>query len=303
MPNTPGLPSYNGSFCVMGGIPVEPFPDGSIASFNTDAGPTDYNTHYLGFVKPGATDFWVKTAKGGVGTPLTHDGHMPLLLPQPQLIPDIGGRVCGDLVAIFANGEDFDSSEANQILVYHSSGLFVTDFGTPGNLSFSQSAPSGKSGNFVSNAFVRCSDGNVRILHSDESCHAGIHEWTLENVNSINVVSAVDVHNAANFGLRSAVAHTGSAATPATAAPQLNDTFNRGDSPVVGNGWQDPNSSFGIVGGRLKVTNGGLAASWLATTLLRPEVTGDTDQTIQVPAQFFDPTKMWTFPGVVTNGY
>ncbi|MHB8636585.1 MAG: hypothetical protein ACYC96_08945 [Fimbriimonadaceae bacterium] len=302
VPLAPGEPTYAGGFAIMGGMPVEPFPDGSIASFNTTVGPTDYNTYYLGFVKPGATDFWAKTAKGGVGTPLTHDGHMPLLLPCYNLIPDMGGRVCGDLVAIFANGEFFDQVEANQILLYHSSGLFVTDFGQRGGGSYPLAAPSGISGNFYGNAFVQCSDGNARILHSDESGHAGIHEWTLQNLASIQVAAAAfDASNTANFGVVHLVMKPVLQAP--TTAPPMTDTFNRPDSATVGNGWTDPNSIFEIKGGRLRVAGAGDVDDYVAGALVRPDITTDSDQTVQVPAQYFDPTKMTDLHGQVVEGY
>jgi len=303
MSSATGEPTYTGGFAVQGGMPLEPLPDGSLPSFNTTVGPADYNSYYLGFIKPGATDFWAKTAKGGYAVPLTHDGHMPLLLPAYNIIPDVGGRTCGDLVAIFANGEFFDSAEANQILLYHSSGLFVTDFGTRASQTFLQSAPSGRSGNFVASGFVQCSDGNVRILHSDESSHAGIHEWTLENLNSIKVASATfDQTGNANFGTLS-LAVKPEAAKPTTSAPPTTDDFNRADSPVVGNGWQDVNSLFGIQGGRLKETNAGVYQGFLYSEILRPDLAPDSDQTLQIPAQCFDMTKMWSFPGVQVAGY
>ena len=300
MPLAAGQPTFDGARQSCGGMPIPLLPDGSVVSFNTTTGPPDYNGYYLGFVKKGASNFWAKTAQGELATPLTHDGRMPLsTLPNAKLIPDIGGRVCGDLIAQFANGEFFDSAESNQILLYHSSGLFITDFGTRSAGDISQAAPSGKSGNFYGNAFLQCPDGNTRIFHSDESSHAGIHEWTLLNLSTINVVAGqFDGTNTVNLG---SIGPRKQGPRPTGPITTISDTFNRADSSTVGGGWLDPNHSFAIKGGRLKV-NYPLWGAIANTVLLAPGTCSDSDQTIQIPAQYFDGSKMASSPNEI-DGY
>ncbi len=213
---------------------------------------------------------------------------MPMsALPNPGLIPDLGGgRTLGNLVAVFCNGEFFDSAQSNQILLYDASGLFITDFGTRSGCPDFTKCPSGKSGNFYGNAFVKCADGNIRIFHNDESSHGGIHEWTLQNLSSVNVASAAfDVTNTANFGTLGPHAVMKPLMQRATVQQMgVADNFNRPNGPV-GNGWDDVNSKFLILNNRLKVNPNSHQDP--TAVLLQPEAVTDSDQTIGIPTFSF----------------
>ncbi|HLK14708.1 MAG TPA: hypothetical protein VKT78_07885, partial [Fimbriimonadaceae bacterium] len=299
MSTTVGNPVYHGGFMLNGNLPIDRLPDGSIPTFSTDVGVTSYSSSYLGFIKQGATDWWAKTARGSAGTPLLHDGTVPVgSLGNTKLIPDIGGRALGNIVAVFCNGEFFDSAESNQILLYDGSGLPLTDFGTRLDLLGTQPAPSGKAGNFYGNAFVMGPDGNPRVFTSDEAAHAGFHEWELLNTSSIQLsTAAFDGTNTANFGaiglmVKASTSALGHPDVVAQSSPiVITDTFNRTDSTSVGNGWQDPNGIFTIAGARLK-EHQGLYDQEALSTLIRPETNTESDQTITIPVQLFDPTKM-----------
>ena len=300
-PQSLTLPCYLGGFCCFGGMPVDRLPDGSIATFNTQVGPADYTTRYLGLVKAGATDWWAKTAKGSISTPLQHDGTVPVGgLPNPHVIVDIGGRTLGNMVAMFCNGEAFDSAEADQILLYDGSGLPIMDFGSRLTLNFLSAPGSGRAGNFYGNAFVMGSDGLPHVYCTDEATHGAIHEWTLENTASIQVISgSFDANNTANLGL---VGHAVIKPAIMKGGVTVTDGFGRGSSSVVGNGWLDPNSSYQLLNGRLKV-NVGVYNNSFGATLVRPEIATDSDQTITIPAQFFDPTKMFSAPPAELGGW
>lgn len=294
MPTGPNLPSWNGGYTLSGGASFDTLPDGSMVSYNTDVGSSSYGKPYLGFIKPGGTTYYVQTARSSRCTPLTHDGHVAVGgLPNASTIPTVGGRVLGNIVAMFCIGEFFDGGEADQILLYDASGLPLLDIGTRGVAGVWQStAASGKAGNMIANAFVLGTDGSPHIFTSDESTSAGIHEWTLNNAKSVRVASAqFDNTNTANFGTLAAVTPLAKRATSGGTISSASDNFNRVDSNTIGNGWLDPNARFGIRSGQLKDITGAWY-DWNNACLVRQEQGIDSVQSVSIPVQDYDSSRM-----------
>ena len=89
-------------------------------------------------------------------------------------------------------GEGWYQSEANQMLHFHESGLFVGQFGTPaapypeGNTIY---ASPGVAGNTFSPSLVRAlgSDGSqhLYILTNEEAEHGGVHRWRVDGADSV----------------------------------------------------------------------------------------------------------------------
>ena len=89
----------------------------------------------------------------------------------------------GDLIVYGFFGEMWQNGEANQFLVFLTSGLFVGQFGT---LNFPDANPlyglPGAAGNSFSPALVRVGDNSssLFLFHNDESAHDGVHRWRID---------------------------------------------------------------------------------------------------------------------------
>jgi sugar lactone lactonase YvrE len=282
-----GLPAYQGGRCPTGGMPLEPMADGSLVSSNTDT-PGDTGTYFLGIVKKGANDYDIETARGEVGGPLPTDGGVPL---DPggstRCIPSLGARSLGDYIAIFCNGEFYDQAQSNQILFYHRCGLPLGRFGDR-NGGTNSTAASGRSGNFYGNAMVMAPDGSLRILHSDEWNHGGIHEVEVSHLDSVKVLDArFDNQGKASFGELVA-----NGSSPVDPFANGKTTFDKWDRAQLGQEWTDPNDKFLLSNGVLKMNAKSYNDSF-SSVLLRPEPDRGSRQTVQIPAQFFDDSKMF----------
>jgi hypothetical protein len=288
-PLGPREPIYDGGYSFSGGMPVEATADGVVPTFNTTV-PGSVGTYYLGLTHRGDHDYFAKTALGAMGVPLTHDGKLPVGPPSPNEIPCIGGKVCDDLIAIFANGEGFDQGEADQILFYHSSGLPLIDFGTRGGNTGGLQAPgSGRSGNFYGAAFFRTNDDLVHLLHTDESVHGGIHEIAISGEGTIAISSAPFVDGVAALG-QVAPKQGGRLQASPDLASSYRDDWHRSLA-----GWSNPSGLFSIEGGQLRVARQAFAA-WDRALLLRPSEAEDTQLSIDSPAQTFDRDRMYVDP-------
>jgi hypothetical protein len=89
----------------------------------------------------------------------------------------------GDLIVYGFFGEMWQNGEANQFLVFLTSGLFVGQFGT---LNFPDTNPlyglPGAAGNSFSPTLVRVGDNSSSffLFHNDESAHDGVHRWRID---------------------------------------------------------------------------------------------------------------------------
>ena len=93
-------------------------------------------------------------------------------------------------------GEGWYQSEANQMLHFHETGLFIGQFGTPaapypeGNTIY---ASPGVAGNTFSPSLVRALGGDgsqhLYILTNEETEHGGVHRWRVDGADSVRFLS------------------------------------------------------------------------------------------------------------------
>lgn len=292
MPSNLGeSPSYNGGEAPGGGMPFQTFPDGTFVSTNTDDyGRSSPSCYYLGFTAPGATEPFVKTAQGEVQLPLARNGRISWSAPKiARGFPTCWAVTSGNVAAIGMNGEFWDASEANQVLLYHSSGLFVAQFGERFGGSDPAAASMGGGGNFKGVGMTTLPNGDLQLVHSCESS-VGASEWKVSGMDTIKVATATLGAGPASI----AVADVGSPAPDVltTSSSTFSDDFRRGDA----NGWTGPSRPTWKVDSGLLVST---AKSYRMPSplpegalLLRPEQWKDSTQTIQIPAQLWDTSKI-----------
>jgi hypothetical protein len=251
-------PMYGGGSVTLGGVALPFLSDGSIPTVNTDAGSSgNVNTSYYGNLQSGASGYTYQTCLGNGAVPYIQNCRTPWT--GGIVYPVSGIMGIGAYAAIFANGEFWAASEANQVLIMHESGLGIAQVGQCNYIYGPNWVPaSGKSGNFVGQAMVQPGDGTIRIFHSDESGHQAVHEWKISNLSTVQVASVSFTSNLASFVV------TALGSVPVSSSldnTSFIDTFNRTSSGTVGNGWTDVSSKFAIVAGPsgqcLQATAGG----------------------------------------------
>jgi hypothetical protein len=88
------------------------------------------------------------------------------------------------------HGEGWRQGQANQWLHYQDDGLFIGQFGTPTYAWRNKvEARAGSAGNAFAPALVTVG-GKLYLWHNDESVHAGVHRWRIDDVESVDRVSA-----------------------------------------------------------------------------------------------------------------
>jgi len=93
------------------------------------------------------------------------------------------------------NGEFWNQTQMDQYMYFNDDGLFVTQFGTPGNYTINGWATPGIAGNAFSPNLIS-TNGEVYLFHNDESNHAGLHRWHMIGANSIQEASGSGALNA-----------------------------------------------------------------------------------------------------------
>lgn len=100
-----------------------------------------------------------------------------------------GGGLCdaaGNTIVFTYKGEFWSNSQANQLMNYHDSGLFIGQFGTPGN--GPAKTPQGAAGNLAM-PYVVVHGGKTYVYTNDESVHGGVHRWRIDGLNTVATLS------------------------------------------------------------------------------------------------------------------
>lgn len=105
-----------------------------------------------------------------------------------------GGQVDarGANIVFVYKGEAWHNSQANQLMHYYENGLFVGQFGTPGDGPLKM--PQGAAGN-LNMPCMTTWGGNTYVYTNDESVHGGMHRWRLDGVNTIAELTGSGVLN------------------------------------------------------------------------------------------------------------
>lgn len=300
MPAVIGVsPSYEGGEAPPGGAPFQLFPDGTFVSANTDAWVySSPSCYYLGYSAPGSTAPYVSTARGELQLPLTRDGRVSWSAPSILSgTPTCWAVTSGQFAALGMNGEFWDNAQANQILLYHSSGLFVTQFGQRSGGNSPQTAAMGMAGNFLGVGMTTLPNNNLALIHSTESM-LGASEWQISNLNSLQVTSSPIV-NGQSYVAVSNVGQPSTDLSSIDAPVSFGDNFQRSDSGNPGNGWTGPvTPTWKLASGQLVSTASAVhMPSPMApgALLLRPDSVNGSKQTILIPAQLWDTKRILSY--------
>jgi hypothetical protein len=151
-----------------------------------------------------------------------------------------GGGLCdaaGRNIVFTYKGEFWSNSQANQLMHYYDNGLFVGQFGTPGN--GPGKIPQGAAGNLAT-PYATISGGKTYVYTNDESIHGGVHRWRLDGTNTIGELSGSGMLNSTITLSGTAPISTAPSTSGVPARPtQLNGTASNGHvhlewNPVAG---------------------------------------------------------------------
>jgi len=313
-PSTANSPN-GGAWFGNGGLQFPTLANGDLVTAKVPAwNQTTPSSYFLGIVPSGASSYRVQTAQGQVSTP-----KIPNARVAWDSVGGDGGTPAGDgvlasgnIFAYMQNGEFFANGEANQILIYHSSGLPIAQVGTSfvnGNgLNVGFHSASGMSGNFNGCGLVDPGDGTLRLVHASESGGQGYHEWKLSNLSTIQVTSGT---LSASSTLNLSISAVGNVPSPPTTDGVIfDDNFIRANSSTVGNGWTDVTNNYRIQGNNCQ-NNGGFGATRNVGqgALLRPQTIANSYQKITIPAAmwnygsstFFSPNTIQSAWGLVSR--
>ena len=153
----------------------------------------DPTWHHLGGIAPGGTDYTFRASPGGSFTLQPNKGDSLVLDGDGTFnLADLAQNYAGSRAMsagrhIVYNyfGEFWNAGQANQWMHWLDNGLFIGQFGIPNYPGLNRFSPiAGAAGNTFSPIMLEV-DGSIYIYHNDESVHAGVHRWRLQNLNSI----------------------------------------------------------------------------------------------------------------------
>jgi hypothetical protein len=186
---TASTPSYRGALTGASGPRFPVTESGNMILFDADVA-TNEGFHLGGYSLVSGT-LWMASPSCWL------DGHgcfqtKGVEAPNPSI--QYGGNVVwalGKNVIYGFHGEFFRKpngqvGEANQFMHFDEDGLFVGQFGQEGvNASGPPGpAPVGQAGNAFGNVLVQAGPDAMYWYHNDESVHAGVHRWRIDNLAS-----------------------------------------------------------------------------------------------------------------------
>jgi hypothetical protein len=174
-----------------GGTELSLFPTtsgGKVIFFQPSAGTVGNPTlgMHLGAVNRGDTEWsWMASPTGDIDYKGTFGGR---LLNNGQ---DSGVKYGGNLVRVHGtsviygyHGEGYGGSQANQFMHFHESGLFVGQFGVPGQVAIKGRRTPGCIGNAFSWRLAHVA-GSLYLYSNDESMFGGVSRWRIDHLDSV----------------------------------------------------------------------------------------------------------------------
>lgn len=191
LPAKAGDPYYRGAFSGMSGsrFPVT----SSGVGISLDQSVRGNTGFHLGGIKTGTARWLWKASPTG-----KLDGRGTFQTQEIDNTIHYGGNqvwAVGRNVVYGFHGEFFTDQlngrvgQANQFMHFYDDGLFVGQFGVPSTRA-TEEAQAGLGGNSFSLTLVQVGK-NLYLYHNDESSHAGVHRWRIENTNSIKEMSGI----------------------------------------------------------------------------------------------------------------
>jgi hypothetical protein len=165
------------------GNPLFPITSGGkVIFYNTIP---DYAGMHLGAVNLGDTEWsWMTSPTGEIDFKGTFGGRLTNGQPNGLNYTGVYAQTWDSNVIYGYHGEGYGGSQANQFYHFHESGLFISQFGVPGQVAIKGRRTPGCIGNAFSWNLAHVA-GSLYLYSNDESMFGGISRWRIDHLNSV----------------------------------------------------------------------------------------------------------------------
>jgi hypothetical protein len=140
---------------------------------------------HLGAVNQGDTEWsWMTSPTGEIDFKGTFGGRLTNGKPNGLNYTGVYAQTWDSNVIYGYHGEGYGGSQANQFYHFHESGLFISQFGVPGQVAIKGRRTPGCIGNAFSWNLALAA-GKLYLYSNDESMFGGISRWRIDHLDSV----------------------------------------------------------------------------------------------------------------------